>query len=168
MAAGTPALAKLLVTRAGVDQWQLAHALDKLSLLDDVTEEAIRDTVEATPSENVFELFETALKGDRARVQVMIGTLSLSEEPYQVFGLLAGQAFQLAVLAAARDGDDVAKDISAHPFVLSRLRPYASKREVAGARRIVERFAAADEAMKTSSIDPWLAIEQALLHTADE
>lgn len=162
----TPALSRLLVARVGVDQWELAHALDKLSVLSEVTEDIIRDVIEANPSENVFELFETALKGNRTRIRVMIATLSLTEEPYQLFGLLSGQAFQLAALAAASESDNVAKDIGAHPFVLSKLKPYAKKEGIAGASQIAKAFAEADHAMKTSSIDPWLAIERALLQTA--
>ena len=159
-------LASFLVARVGVDQWQLSHALDKLSMLDTVTEDTIREVIEAQPSENIFELFETALKGQPARVQEMIETLSLSEDPYQLFGLLSGQAFQLAVIAAARDNDDVGRDLGIHPFVLSRLTRYAKQRGSAGASEIVAAFAAADDAMKTSSIDPWLAIERALLRVA--
>lgn len=161
-----PALVGLLVSRVGVDQWELAHALDKLSVLSEVTEDIIRDVIEANPSENVFELFETALKGNRARTREMITTLSMTEESYQLFGLLSGQVFQLATLAAASESDNVAKDISAHPFVLSKLKPYAKKEGIAGAFRIANAFAEADHAMKTSSIDPWLAIERAILQTA--
>ena len=156
-------VARLLVARIGVDQWQLSHALEKLSVFDEITEALVYEHSEASPHENVFMLFETALKGDVLRVQEMIATLRLSEDPYQLFGLLAGQAFQLAALAAAREGDDVAKDFGVHPFVLSKLRPYAAKRGIKSAGRIVTIFADADEAMKTSSIEPWLAIEQALL-----
>ena len=158
--------AQLLVARIGVDQWQLAQTVDKLSVYDEVTEEIIRGNTEAQSHENVFELFETALKGDVGRVQEMVATLSLSDDPYQTFGLLSGQAFQLAVLAVARDGDDAAKDIGAHPFVLSKLRPYATKLGVRKAGEVVTVFAEADEAMKTTSIDPWLAIEKALLKVA--
>lgn len=161
----SPTAARLLVSRIGVDQWQLANTLDTLSVYDEITEDRIRDTTEARPHENVFALFETALKGDRARVQAMVQALSLSEDPYQLFGLLSGQAFQLAALAAAREDDDVAKDFGVHPFVLSKLRPYAAKQGVKGSRQIVRAFSKADELMKTSSTEPWLAIEQALLHT---
>lgn len=155
--------ARLLVARVGVDQWQLAQAIEKLSVYDAITEDLIRENIEAQPHENVFVLFETALKGDTKRVQEMIATLSLGEEPYQLFGLLSGQVFQLAALAAAREGDDVAKDLGAHPFVLSKLKPYARECGVRRASEIVATFTTADEAMKTSSIDPWLAIERALL-----
>jgi DNA polymerase III delta subunit len=130
--------ARLLIERVGVDQWQLAQTLQRLSVFDEITEAIIREQVDARPHENVFELFETALNGRGDRLQEMVRVLRRSEEPYQLFGLLSGQAFQLAALAVAREGDDVAKDLGVHPFVV------------------------ADEAMKTSSIDPWIMIERSL------
>ncbi len=164
----SPELVRFLVARVGVDQWQLSHALDKLSVLDDISEDIIRNVIEASPSENIFELFETALKGESARVQTMLDTLMLTEDPYQLLGLLSGQAFQLATIAVAKDGDDVAHDMGVHPFVLSRLKRYAQQQGVAGASMIISAFAAADTALKTSSVDPWIAIERALLRVASD
>lgn len=164
----TSDVARLLVARIGVDQWQLSQALEKLSVFDEITEALVTEHIEASPHENVFMVFETALKGDVSRVQEMVKTLRLGKDPYQLFGLLAGQAFQLAALATASENDDVARDIGAHPFVLSKLRAYATARGVAGARNIVEAFATADDTMKTSAVDPWLVIEQTLLRVAEK
>ena len=159
----SPALVRFLVARVGVDQWQLSHALDKLGVLDEVTEEVIRTTIDARPSENVFELFQTALKGDGERVQAMVRTLAQTEDPYRLFGLLSGQAFQLAALGVAHIDDDVAKDFGVHPYAVSRLRPYAKQRHV---RETIEIFCEADAAMKTSAVDLWLVVERALLKVA--
>lgn len=158
--------ARLLVARVGVDQWLLAQALDKLAVFDQVTDEVIRDVIEARPSESVFELFEMALKGDKKRVAEILATLQLSEDPYMLFGLLSGQAFQLAALTVARPGDEIARDVGVHPYVLSRLRPYADQRGAAGARTIIALFARADDAMK-SSVDPWVAITQVVFAVAE-
>lgn len=157
---------QLLVERVGVDQWRLATTLDMLSVYEVVTEDIIREAVEARPQENVFTLFETALKGEAARVEAMLRTLSLTEEPYQLFGLLSGQAIQLAALVTERDHDDVAKDFGVHPFVIAKLRPYAAKVGLDGARRSIAAFAEADEVMKTTAIEPWIVIERTLLALA--
>lgn len=153
----------LLVSRVGIDQWGLWQALEKLSLVDEINQETIREVIDATPQENVFELFEKALNGDPVRVQEMVANLSLSEEPYRLFGLLSGQAFQLAALAAARSDSDVAGDFGVHPFVLSKLRPHANRLGIKGAARVVEQFDLADDQVKTTALDPWLAIEKTLL-----
>lgn len=157
-------LAQLLVSRVGVHQWQLHHALEKLRSLDIVTEDSIRELIEAQPVENVFELFETALRGDVTGLQRMLETLRGSEDPYMLFGLLAGQAFQLAALTVAQGHDDVAGDLGIKPYSLRRLRPYVQGQKKANT--IVNAFADADEQMKTASLDPWLAIERSLLVTA--
>lgn len=163
----TAPLVKLLVLRAGVDQWALSHAIDKLELAGEVSEDTITNLIDARPFENAFDLLEIALKGDRERLRIMIKTLALSEDPYQLFGLLSGQVFQLLTLAASQEGDNVARDIGAHPFALSRLKPYVKEYGLVGARRAIEAFTEADEAIKTSSADPWLSVERALLKVAE-
>lgn len=152
-----------IVERVGLDQWQLASALEKLSLLDDITSETIEATIDASPSENVFQLFETALEGDTRKVHAMLKTLELTEEPYKLFALLSSQAFQLAAVASAGTGDNPSKDMAIHPYVASKLSRHARKFGKAGSARILSAFAKADADLKLSRGDPWLLIEQALL-----
>lgn len=162
-----PKVIRTLVDRVGVDQWQLTNALEKLSVLDVITLEVVERVIEANPAENVFNLFEAALKGDRQRVASMIRTLQATDDPYMVFGLLSSQAFQLAALAMAdKPSGEVAKDIGAHPFALSKLAPYARKLGRAEVKRIMAIFTETDTAMKSTSIDPWLQVEKILLKIA--
>lgn len=159
--------AHLLVMRVGVDQWLLAQALQKLAVVDTVSPDVIADLIDANPTENVFNLFEAALKSDAPRVKQMIETLQLSEDPYRLFGLMSGQAFQLLALALTdKSLADVAKDLGAHPFALQKLAPHAKARGGAGAKKILAAFVEADSAMKTSAADPWLLIERALIKVA--
>lgn len=159
--------ARTLVARVGADQWQLYHALEKLAVLENISPEVIEEIIEANPVENVFNLFEAALKGDGKKVKKMLATLELSEDPYRLFGLLSGQAFQLAVLAVGdKPSAEVAKDLGAHPFALSKLATPAKKLGRAGARKVVAAFAEADAGMKTSAAEPWLLIERALIKVA--
>lgn len=152
-----------IVERVGPDQWQLASALEKLSLLDKVTPETVEATIDASPSANIFQLFETALEGDSNKVHHMIKTLELTEEPYKLFALLSSQAFQLAAVASAGEGDNPAKDFGIHPYVASKLTRYARKLGKTGASQILKAFAKTDADMKISRGDPWLLIERALL-----
>ena len=158
--------ARLLVGRTGVDQWAIHHALDKLAALERADAATIEQVVEARPQENIFMLFEAALAGDAARVQAMLAVLRLSEDAYATLGLLSGQAVQLAALAVAGEGDNVAKDFGVHPYALGKLRPHAERRGAAGARAVVAALAEADDALKTSGIAPWLAVERALVKVA--
>lgn len=154
--------AQLLVARVGVDQWALYQALQKLVVLGEVTPAVITEVIEANPAANVFELFEAALRGNSAKIAQLITDLQLTEDPYRLFGLLSGQAFQLAALSAAPHDANVAKDVGAHPFALSKLSPYAKQNGPTGAKKVIAAFAEADVAMKTSVAEPWLALERAL------
>lgn len=160
---------QLLVSRAGVDQWVLHHTLQKLAVLDSITADRIIDIVDASPSENVFDLFDAALGGNSQRISQMIATLSITEDAYRLFGLLSGQMFQLVTLAVSdAPSGEVAKSIGAHPFALSKLTRYASKLDVRSAQQLIEYFADADNRMKTSATDPWLIIESTLQKIATQ
>src|SRR5690606_34478452 len=109
-----------LVERVGIDQWQLAHALDILSLLDEVSPQIIDETIPANPAENIFQLFETALEGKAKEASAMLATLELQEDPYALFALLSSQALTLAAVTFAGETDVPAKDFAIHPFVASK------------------------------------------------
>jgi DNA polymerase-3 subunit delta len=160
---------QMLVRRVGNDQWQLHYALQKLAVLDVVNPEMIERVIEARPTENVFNLFESALKGDARQVSAMIRTLELTEDPFMLFGLLGGQVFQLAALAVSGQGNnEVAKDVGAHPFALQKLAPYARRLGASATADIVHIFAGTDAALKTSGGEPWLLIERALIKVASQ
>lgn len=158
--------AQLIVHRVGLDQWALYHALEKLALLDEVTDQIIEQVIDATPSDNVFNLFDAALKGNSQKVASMVHALELTEDPYRLFALLSGQAFQLAAAAVAEPSDNAAKDLAIHPYVLSKLQPVAKQKGRSGAKKIITIFAEADDDMKLSRAEPWLLIERALLKVA--
>ncbi len=160
-------LAQQLVARVGMDQWQLFHALEKLAVLDVVNSDVIEQAIEAAPTENVFNLLDAALRGDHKKIMQMIQTLQRTQDPFMTFGLLSGQVFQLAALTVAdKPAAAVASDIGAHPYALSKLVPHAKSVGRSGARRIVKIFADTDSLMKSTSTDPWILIEQALIKTA--
>lgn len=156
-----------IVARVGLDQWQLANALEKFALLDVVTIDAINNVIDPNPSENVFQLFELALEGNRKAVHDMIRTLELTEEPYKLFALLSSQAFQLAAVTTASAGDAPAKDFGIHPFVASKLARHGSRLGSRGVMKILSLFADADADMKRSRGEPWLVIEKTLLAAAE-
>ena len=159
-------MAQLLVDRAGVDQWELSHALEKLALVDALTEESIIELVDARPADNVFILFETALKGDAHRLHHMLQTFELTEDPYRLLALLSSQAFQLASLHSAKPGDSPTKDFGIAPFVATKFSSYTNRLSQKDIRVILQAFAQADADMKSSRGEPWLVIEKTLLTVA--
>lgn len=160
-------IARLLIERIGLNQWQLFHAIQKVALLDTVNKETVTAITDARADENVFVLFETALQGDTEELHRMVQGLELTEDPYRVFGLLTSQALQLAALVFAKgSASDVAADLSASPYVLSKLSPYAARRSPQQARAIVKQFAYTDTRMKSVSANPWVLIERMLFEIA--
>ncbi len=158
-------LAQLIVRRVGVDQWQLATALEKLSLAGEVNETLVKDLIDANPSENIFSLLETAIKGDGRAVHQMLATLELTEDPYKLLGLLSSQAFQLAAIGLAGTDDNPVSDLKLRlpPFVAQRLKAQARDLGRTGLARLVHALAEADADIKSSSVNPWTRIEMALL-----
>lgn len=164
----SPKEAGYLVARVGVDQWALFRALEKLQFVTAVTIEVIDQYIEKTPSENVFLLFETALKGNTAVLHNMIRNLELTDDAYRLFGLLSGQAFQLVALHVSdASASQVAKDFGVHPFALQKLESYARRLSTSEVKDIIAAFADADAQMKSTSVNPWIATEQALLKVAN-
>ena len=164
----TSAQARRITARAGVNQWQLAQAVDKLALAGEVTDEWIDAAIEQTPSESVFALFETALKGDGAQLEVILKDLRQTEDPYRVFGLINSQLIQLVALVYG-DGNisKVATDTGAKSsYPLQKLAPYASRMGKQQAAGLVRVFAAADSRLKSSDADPWLVLENTLVRVA--
>lgn len=159
-------LAHHIVNRVGVNQWLLANALETLSLLDKITPEAINHTIIANPSENVFELLETALKGDKEDLCNTLHTLELQEDPYAIFALLSSQAFSLAAITYADDTQKPSKDFAIHPFVASKLTRHARQLGKPAVARIIRQFAQTDADMKSSKAEPWLLIERLLFDIA--
>lgn len=160
--------ARFLVSRVGVDQWALYNSLDLLSLTDKVDIPTIENLIESRPVENVFRLFETALKGDIQRLQDMLRHLSSSDDPHRLFGLLVNQLFQLTALVMSdKSNQEIATDIGIHPYALSQLSTHAKRVKKTGSiRDIISAFAEADDSIKTGSADPWIIIEKALLKVA--
>lgn len=155
-----------LLLRVGTDQWQLFHALEKLSLADTVSVDIIKDIIEPNPVENVFNLFETALRGDLKELKQTLRTLEQSEDVYRLSALLFAQVFQLAAVSSAQQTDNVAKDFGIHPYVVSKLTPIAKRIGKGSISKIVAIFATTDDDMKSSRAEPWLLIERALLKVA--
>ncbi len=156
-----------LIQWVGVDQWQLFHALEKLALTDEISIESIKNIIDPNPVENVFNLFETALRGDAKTLGVVLKTLEQTEDVYRLTALLSSQAFQLATVASASKTDNVAKDFAIHPYVVSKLSPIAKRLGKTGVSKVIGIFTELDDDMKLSRADPWLLVERALIKVAN-
>lgn len=158
---------RFLVDWVGLDQWRLHDAVQKLTVLGEVNPEAIKQYIEPNPSENVFNLLDATLRGNLSRVSEMIAIFQSTQDPYMTFGLLTTQVLQLATLAeSSKTSTAVAKELGVHPYGLSKLEPFAKKLGSRYSGKILLAFAATDQKMKSSSIDPWILIESLLADVA--
>lgn len=157
------AVTKYIVDRVGVNQWELASALEVVSLLDEITIDSVDNIVPPNPQENVFDIFETALMGRLDRLAGQLRVLALQEDPYKFFGLLSSQVYSLAAVSFAEPGASPAKDFAVHPFVVSKMERHADRLGRARVARILELFAKTDADIKRSRGEPWLLIEQLLM-----
>ena len=115
----------------------------------------------------MFDLFVSALAGDCDKVHDIISYLESEsgvDGAYQTMGLLASQATNLTALVLA-DGDSklVASDFSANPYVLRKLASSTKGVDKEKLKRINDVLLRADLQMKTTSVNPWLLVEAALV-----
>lgn len=155
--------AREIVSRRGVEQYQLLNTIQQLAVLGDVIREVVESHIEATPHENVFELLAAALVGDANKVRQMIRILRLENDPYMTVGLLASQTFALAgIVLSGKNQSEIASDLGVSPYVLRNLTSVAANVDRAKLKALVESLASADIGLKSSSVDPWLQIEIAV------
>ncbi len=160
----TPADSRQIVERAGLDQWQLSFALEKLALIGSVTRDTIENLIEPSPEANVFDMIDAALAGDKTKLQREVKAAKLSQDPYQFFGLLSGQIFQLVTLASTKKtAAEVARDLNVHPYPLQKVSGLARRLSGSDIKKIVQVVAGADDKLKRSGADPWEIVELALL-----
>ena len=159
-------LAEELIDRLGYDQMRLDRTLEQLSLAETIDKDLIDRVVPLPRTENVFELFEAALRGERSRVHDIIAYLELTlglDGAYQTLGLLVSQLVPLNALVFGGAPGEIAKDFSTHPFVVQKLGAYARQLSASQVRQMNEALGRADMAMKSTTVSPWLLLENALI-----
>lgn len=156
-----------LIDRLGFDQLRLSNFLDQLALAEEITDELIDQLVPLARSENVFDLFVAALSKDYETVHNIISYLESEsgvDGAYQTMGLLASQATNVtALVLAGGDNKTVAADLLVNPYVLQRLSSSARTIDIEHLRQINDALFQADLQMKTTGVNPWLLIEEALV-----
>lgn len=165
----SPQLARQLVDRVGIDQWQLRHELDKVLSLDrPITRELIVDIVDASPQASAFDLLDAAFRGQGEKVREMLAILQFNEDPYRFFGLLVSQVYALTIAVAGKDRspNEVAAASGVHPFVLKKMTSIVTKTSRADIVAIANVVAIADDQLKGSGAEPWVILEQALMKIA--
>lgn len=164
-----------LAVRLQDDQWAIANELERLQVEGDITEELVRQQLPLPPSSNAFSLLDMAASGQVKQLHQRLEELGRSPlvNPYQTLGLLSSQL--MTALAAGALGapaeSEIARDFGLPAFAVRRSvalgrRLYAGAatecQQREHAHKLVQALVEADHAMKRS-VDPWLALQQALM-----
>lgn len=159
-------IASLIIERVGVDQWEIFHALEKISLLEEITEESVKKTIEDNSMGNVFNLLETAISGNIEKVQESCNKLKLNEDGYKILALLSSQTVSLLAVFYSSPGDNPARDFAINPYVVRKMEALVRRIDVTKMKRVVSIMHQADVQSKTTSAEVWLVVETALLKIA--
>lgn len=151
-------------TRPGaytIDQQQLETALQSLSVLDNITGDSIAAVLPESSADNVFELMEVALSGNKKRTSELLSHLHATADPYLTLGFVTSQWTQLAALTLSGESPDtLAPLIGAHPFVLKKLQRHVPALSHARLKELTDLLASLDIKTKTTGIDPWVAVDR--------
>lgn len=147
-----------------IDQFQLAHAIDALSLLDEVTDEAIATVLPTAISDVLFDLVSYAADRDATRVNAALSDLRLSEDPYRVFSVLAAEWSRLVAVAVA-DGpsESIATELGVHPFIARKLQGVARQFTRQQLHSLTVLASDIDAGMKLSQFSPWDGVDRFVL-----
>lgn len=144
-----------------IDQQQLEGALQSLSVLEHVTDDSIAAVLPESSADNVFELIDVALGGNKARVVQLLHNLHATADPYMTFGFIASQWVQLAALKVTGESSDVlASKIGVSPFILSKLQKHTGKLTGARVRELTDLLVRLDIKTKTTGVEPWVAVDR--------
>lgn len=156
-----------LIDRAGYNQWYLKSALDKLVLSRDASRTTIDNVIDVQDGDSAYALVDAMLAGNKKRLNELLETVRLQEDPYRIMALLMSQITTLAALVASKGGSNIAKDMGVHPFVVDKLRSSARGLSLINIRELIDIFAEADIRSKTLDVDTWSVVSAACMQAAD-
>ncbi len=152
---------------AEIDQLQLTHAVAALKNTVKIDDAAIATVLPPAREFSVFDIIELAVCGKTANLRSALDELRRSDDVYKVAPLVWSQWSQLVLLAKAEAAGASDKiDLGIHPFVAKKLRPLARQLSPKDLAELTELAAERDYQMKTSSVDPWAALEDFLFRVA--
>lgn len=163
---------KLIIDRLGVDQMRIDAILDQLSLVDKIDQETIDSLVPQPKMENVFELMNAVVAGDRKKIHDIIAYLEMSSsddgEAFRTLGLISSQLIRMsAIMLSGGDMNQVLADFGGKPSSLGRLRNMQEKVSIERLRKMSLLLSEADLGMKTIHVSPWLLLESSLMEMTE-
>lgn len=162
----SPKILQELIDWVGVDQEVLVSSMDRLILMEALTSEGIKQYLPKKPTDFAFNLLSLALKKDRNKLRQTMDEIKQTQEPHMLMGLLISQFINIMAINHASSQDSVAKDLGVNPYAVQSIKRGVSI-NLAQEKKILEILYQADKGIKTSSTDPWQAIELTLVALTD-
>jgi DNA polymerase III subunit delta len=160
--------AEALATAAGPDLGRLSQALDLLALYaggQGITVDDVEDLVAETRERGIFELTKAIGAGNVARSLALLTNMLRNREPaLRIQFMLARhlrqvwRAKELAASGAARN--EIAAGVGINPYFLDDVLTPARRMSRAALERAFERLYTADVDLKSSKLDPEIALSR--------
>ena len=164
-----PDAAAALATLAGPDLGRLAQALEQLAIYvaggRAITVTDVEDLVAETREHAIFELTKAIGMGDVPRALALCANMLRNREPpLRIQFMLARQVRQIwrakELAAAGASRGDIASAVGVNPYFLDDIMVPARRMSHAALERALERLYQADLALKTSRVEPDLALSR--------
>ena len=156
--------AKLIIQRIGLNQMKLYFALEKVKLLNNLTDENIKNIIDSEPEAKIFEVIDAVIQKNLKNVQELMVDIKALEDPHRFFGMFVSQFFNLVTLSVSnKSPKDIASDLSIHPYPLQKMERYAKKISQKDRTLMIKAVADADHQLKSSSAESWQIIETLFL-----
>lgn len=155
--------ARLIIQRAGTDQWRLLNETKKLMPLGAVKDADITDLIDQDPADTVFEMLDALALGDKTKASELYESLRRQRiEPQIILSMLAWQLqnISLVAMAGTRSDQQIAKDAGMNPYVVGKTRATAKRLDRNKLKKAIVIVADCDESIKTgrSEIDETLKL----------
>ncbi len=144
-----------------IDQQILARAVEALSALPDVDDEAIAAVMPQSSEGTIFDILQYALTGERDKVNALLSQLRQQTDAQAVMPSILSQWVQLVEVTLV--GEHAAQELGIHPYVAQKLGGLARSVRRDAMNRITELGAQLDADMKRSYIEPWDAVDRFVL-----
>lgn len=168
----SPADARYLVERVGINQQMLANDIEKLVLYNaQITRQTIDLLTDPTPQSTIFQLLEVAFAGNAKKtLELYAEQRALKVDPIQIIAMLAWQLHVLAILKAAgeRGVDQIAKEAKMSPYVISKSQRIASKLTLSNLKSLISNLLEIDTKSKRTNLDADEALQNYLLKLAQK
>jgi len=171
-----PDAAGALATLAGPDLGRLAQALEQLAIYVGGTRaigvDDVEDLVAETREHAIFELTKAIGMGDVPRALALCASMLRNREPpLKIQFMLVRQVRQIwrakELAAAGASRGDIASAVGINPYFLDDILVPARRMSRAALERALERLYQADLALKTSRVEPDLALSRLVQSLAE-